>query len=815
MIKSYINIALRSLYQSRKGKSPLYLWISILGLMVGLTAFLSIGQYVSYQYSFDTGFPNHKNIYRTVVERQESGVVTMASAKTFAGMGHHLISEMPEVHEFNRILDEECMFKYKPENITFNRQRTFWADGNFHSFFGLEWVISGNPDLLNEPNHCIVSKSAAERFFGSDWSGDSNPIGKTVFLNEHIPFMIQGVFEDLPINAHMNVDFVVSYSTLMVLVGDHMDHVMPPGGNFVYNYISLKNGTEPKDLTSRLNDVVEKHTGNLEDGVNYAFSLQPLSSIHLNSHLSDELNPNGNALFVLALSIAAGLILIIAWINFINLTTARAMNRAKEVGIRKAIGAQKLQLARQFSIETLTNSIIAAVLGALLAISFSEKYIEWAGIPDSILSQDYLDLWTLYILVVVVGSVLASLYPAAVLSSFDPIKALKGKALQINDHAYFRKGLIVFQFASAIVLVVCTLTIYGQIQFMRDQDLGTELDQVLVLNSPRSMIGNTTRAEKFEHFRDVLMQTPGIEYVASGGCLPGKNFLYHRDNIQPEGMDLPVNWSFDLASVDEYYLPSLEMEIIAGRNFLKRPDETNKVILNEKGANALGYLDPLEAIGRTIRYDNQSKQIVGVVKDAHYKDLQKEIQPLLLTYGHDYEFGFFPIKMNSSNLRELIPTIENEWSKSYPKDPIDYFFLDEFFDSQYNEDQAFGRMFGAFSILSILIVVTGLIGLVSFSTYQRTKEIGIRKVLGANVLSIVKLINFDFFVLLMVASFIAIPGAIWIITLWLDTFAHKIGITWWIVLSPVLIILLICTIAVSGHTLKAALSNPVDSLQEE
>ena len=815
MFFNYLKLAVRKLFSSGKDRSSIYSWINLGGLAIGLTAFLLIGHFVHYELGYDRFYPHHKNIYRLAVERFERGELTMHSAKTYAGIRDILIDEIHDVSASVRVLYEECMFLYEPENLRINRQPTFWADGNFHEFFGLEMLVKGQLELLHKPNHALISRAAAERLFGAGWK-EKKPLGKIIILNEGIPFMIQGIFEDIPENTHFNVDFVVSYATLSAVLGDHMNTIMPPQRNFVYNYITIRDASNTDQLEPLINQIIADHTGNLDDQVSYSFSMQPLASIHLDSHLSDELNPNGNRLFIQALSIAAVLIVLVAWINFINLTIARAMNRSKEVGVRKAIGARKRQIAMQFAQETLFSGTIAALLTVVIAFFTSNYFNSITGITVALFSIQSGHLWMAFLGIFLIGAILASVYPALVLSSFNPTKALKGKNVLSMKNGYFRQGLIAFQFGVAMLLIACTGAVYYQVNSMRKQSLGVELNQVLVIHSPRSMIGNTERALVFKRFRDKLEQNGSIVSVASGACLPGEKFLSHTENVQAEGNEVDVNWSFDLAFVDERYLSTLGMKLVNGRNFKDIPDEENKVILNETAIGMLGFKNAAEALGQYIRVNQgDPQQIIGVVEDAHFEGLQTTIKPLLLRYGHGYEFGFFPIKIKTQNLSEVISTIEQQWKTIYPKDPFDYFFLDKFFDQQYANDQAFGNLFGTFAILTICIAGLGLFGLISLTTYQKSKEIGIRKVFGANVFSIVKLLTLGFLKLVLLSSLIAIPLAYWIIDRWLNTFAYRFEPSIWMYGIPVMLLLITSLISVGGQTLKSALKNPVDAIADE
>lgn len=820
MLKNYFIVIIRTSF--KKGANRLFTLINISGLVIGLASFLIIAHLVRYELTYDSFFPGAENIFRIKVEKTENGQIVMQSAKTYPGVGPVVKAEVPEVADFTRILAEECMLHYKEKDIKFNRQKVYWADGSFPSMFSLEFVEKGNIKSLNEPYTSIISYTAARRFFGDDWKGANTPVGKTIWLNEHLGFSVQGVFSDIPRNSHMEVDFIVSYSTLASLAGPQLENGMPPFGNIDYTYIALQPGASVEAVEKLTRKVLkDKIPASAATDASYVFSFQPLESIHLDSHLTDELRPNGNKIFVIAMSLGAALILIVALINFINLTTARAMERAKEVGVRKAIGSTRNQLVSQFIFEALFSCVIAAI-GALIVVVVMSGYFEnLSGTDVSVFSWggESIYSWVLFVAILLGGGLLSSIYPAVILSSFKPIEVLKGKVSTNTGKgsSYLRKGLITFQFFFAVFLLSSTAAIYYQVNYMREQALGMEIDQVLVLHSPRSKIGNPKRAQFFERFREKLLNYPGIERVGASGCLPGENFLFHAEGIRQSGSDTGKNISFDVASVEEGYLPSLGFEILAGRNFSSNAEaEKNKVIPNETALRVLGFKSPEDAIGKTLLVgDTKQYEIAGVVSDAHYEGLQNVIRPLLLYYGHNYEFGFFTVKVNTADLRKTLAMVQDHWSEIYPSDPFDYFFLDSFFDEQYKDDRTFGKVFGIFSSLSIFIACFGLVGLVSFTTWQKTKEIGIRKVLGANIRQIFTLLTGEFFKPVMLACIIAIPITHYIITSWLDTFAYRFELLWWMHLLPLTIITCIAMLVISWQSFSAAKTNPVNALKEE
>lgn len=819
MFKNYLLTALRTYYISKKtGNRSFFTYINLLGLIIGLAAFLIIAHLVLYELSYDRFFPDAQNTYRVTVTKTENGQTTMASAKTYPGVGGILKNEIAEVESFARVLKEECMLHYKETDIKFNRQFTYWADKTFLTMFGLEFLAKGDTSSLDRPNNCILSASTAERFFGKDWQKNNSPIGKTIHLNESLPFLIQGVYKDLPSNSHMEVDFIVSYATLISLVGPGFENGMPPFGNADYTYITLKPGASAKKIEELAqNALSSKIPATATSQARYHFSLQPLSSIHLTSHLADELKPNGNKTFVIALSVAAVLILLVAWINFINLATARALHRAREVGVRKTLGASQQQLVGQFVFEALFASVMAAIGAVALVFFVSGPMEKLAGVDASVFSWrgNALYSWLLFTGIMLAGGLLSSIYPALILSSFKPIDVLKGKLHVVQGKGFFRTGLISFQFFFAVFLLTCTGAIYYQVKYMREQSLGLNTDQVLVLHSPRSMIGSDKRIDRFKTFREKLLQYPTIQKVGSSACIPGDDFLIHWEGIGRLGKDDGKNLTYDVGWIDEGYIPTLEFKLLSGENFNDQPSGVRKIILNETARKALGFSNNTEAIGTLLQRNDREFEIAAVVADAHYEGLQKPIKPLLLLYGHNYEFGFFSMKVNAANVSETVATVQKHWEELYPNDPFDYFFLDSFFDEQYKTDSRFGKVFGLFSSLAIFIACLGLIGLVAYTTYQKTKEIGIRKVLGASLSSIVGLVSSEFFKPILYSCLVALPVSHLIISYWLNGFAYRFDFSWWMYLLPLVFINILAFLAISIQTLKAAMANPVNALREE
>jgi len=819
MLRHYFITALRAFYQRKGGKGAgvMFNYINVLGLTVGLAAFLVILHIVHYELSFDRFFENSANTYRVAVKKAEGNHVVMESARSYPGLAAMLKNEIPEVVSSVRIYKEECMLHYKEGDVKFNRQHTFWADRSFASVFNLEFIREGDLSMMDKPWGAIISESGAKRFFGTDWEGERNPIGKTIWLNESLGFTIQGVYKDLPGNSHMKADFVVSWSTLVQLAGQIFENSLPPDWNASYVYLQLEAGASPENVETMIAKLMsDRIPESVTREVTYDFYLQPVQSIHLQSGIADELQPNGSRAFVYSMMMAAVLILIIALVNFINLLTVRSLERAKEVGVRKAIGSTRRQLVSQFLLEAMFASIVAGILAVAL-VYFSDDMIR--GMTQiqlpvfSIQGQGIFTL-TVFMGVLIFGGLIASLYPALGLSSMQTTEVIKGKVSSKPGTGYFRKTLLAFQFFCSVFLLTATVVIYKQVTFMRSQSLGMEPEQVIVLHTPRSLIGSPKRIPYFRNLRDKLLPFEDVEEVGASGCIPGNEFLTRREDIHADATGDGKNITYDVAFIDQGYAPALGIKFISGRNFIEQPGEETKVIMNETAAKVMDFTAET-AIGKMIAIGQKKLEVIGVMEDTHYEGLQKTIHPLILREGHNYEFGYFPIKIKSSDLQQTVSSIETAWKEIYPNDPFDYFFLDSFFDEQYAREKSFGKLFGLFSVLGVTIACLGLIGLVAYTTFQKTKEIGIRKVLGARAGNILLLLMTEFSAPVLIACLIAIPVTEYAVHQWLEGFAYRFDFTWWIHVISLGVVNVLALVAISWQSLKAAFANPMNALREQ
>ncbi len=819
MITHFLTITLRTFYKRTKGSGAgiLFTYVNVFGLTLGLAAFLVIMHVVLYQLSFDKFFSGSKDTYRIAVKKTEQGNVVMESARSYPGLAPLLKNEIPAIELTTRIYKEECMLHYRERDVKFNRQYTFWADRNFASIFNLEFIREGDLTQLDKPWGAIISESGARRFFGDDWEGEHDPIGKTIWLNESLGFTIQGVYRDLPPNSHMKVDFVVSWVTLVSLAGPIFENSLPPDWNASYVYIKLAEGTSAAEVEALAAQVLKDRIPELVTrDVAYQFYLQPVRSIHLGSDIADEIQPNGSKTFVISMAVAALLVLVISWINFINLLAVRSMERAKEVGIRKAIGSTRMQLVIQFLSEAFVSCAVAGILAVAIVYFFGDQLRDVTQIPYDLFSADAQGQRTLFYFTVVVllGTVIASAYPALRLSSLATTEVIKGRVGDKPGGSLSRKSMIAFQFFCSVFLLTSTVAIWRQVNFMRSQALGMNPDQVVVLHSPRSLIGNDKRVQIFNTFRDKLLTLPGVEVVGASACIPGSQFLVRNDHVHAQGSESGKNVTFDIAFVEEGYLPALGIRFIEGENFTDRPGEENKIIINATAAKSLGF-DPGQAVGKAVVFGAHTREVAGVIEDTHYEGLQKPVNPLILCYGHNYEFGFFSVKVSSRNMQQMVSGIGDVWKELYPRDPYDYFFLDAFFDEQYTNDEAFGKLFAMFSGLGISIACLGLVGLVAYTTFRKTREIGIRKVLGADVLNVLSLLAKEFSLPVLVACIIAIPITQYVVHRWLENFAFQTAFPFWIHIASTLVVITLASLAIAWQSLKAAFANPVNALKEQ
>jgi putative ABC transport system permease protein len=807
MFRNYIKTAYRNLV-----KNKFYTSINIVGLAVGIATCLLILLYVSDELSFDRYNNNADQIFR-VNNEIKFGDNLLDLAVAPAMMGATMVKEMPQVKQYTRLQWRGGLL-IKKGNENLREDRIAWGDSTLFEVFTLP-MISGDPKTaLREPYSLVLTEKIAKKYFNS-----LDVVGKEMTINDSQNYKITAVIKDIPSQSHFNFDIFVATAENP---GSRDDNWLSENWN---TYILLKKNTDLNKLNSDMNKMMERYVGpELQSVTNVSFdqfkknggyvraSLTPLTDIHLHSNKTAELDGNGNIQFVYIFSAIGLFILLIACVNFMNLATARSFNRAKEVGVRKVLGSLRKNLIQQFLTESVLISFIALIFAVLIAWTLlpyfnqlSDKSIQVSTIfqPKMVIS--------LVTLMLIVG-LLAGSYPAFFLSAFQPIAVLKGKLAGGFKRSWLRNALVIFQFVITIILVIGTMVIFNQLNYIRAKDIGYNRNQILIIN------GTNALGDKAITFKNELSGIPGILNVTMTGFLPTN---YDRNNnafFTSPALDSKTAISMQIWSIDENYIPTLGMKLIDGRNFSQQyPTDSTGIIINEAAAKFLNTKDLLNKKLYNIT-DFKTKQlnefhVVGVIKNFNFSSLHDLITPLALHLGKSNDA--ISVRVDASNITSVISGIKAKWKILAAGQPFDYGFMDEQFNKLYSGEQQVGKISITFSLLAIMIACLGLFGLVTYAAEQRTKEIGIRKVLGANVPSIVSMIVKDFLKLVIIASIIAFPLAWWGMNKWLQNFAYRVDIGWWIFLIAALFAVAVTLATISYQAIKAAVANPTKSLRSE
>jgi putative ABC transport system permease protein len=822
MLPNYLKITLRRLWKKRG-----FSLLNITGLAIGISAFFLLLQYVRFERSYDRFHEHAEDIYRVGLEQYHSGELMFESAENYPALGPAMKKDFPEVLEYARLYNlgakNNMVLTYEgaPSGpVKFKHRRLLYADPSFLPMFSYEMIAGDAPTALAEPFKMVISESYAKKYFG-----DADPLGKVLRLQDDDfndeRCEVTGVVQDPPNNTHLKFDVLVSYNTLFAR-GDWAPARYDQSWQRkdMYTYIRTRAGTDPAALEAKLPGLVDKYLPDLETrNRKDVLYLQPLTSIHLYSHLSDEPEANGDGRSVYALMIIAFFILVIAYVNYINLATSRSMERANEVGIRKVAGAYRGQLIRQFLLESALVNFLALVLAAgivQLSLPFFNQLAGTGAPPFQIWQHSW--VWITFGVLFLVGAFFSGLYPAFVLSSFRPVSVLSGKVSASRFGTLFRKGLVVFQFATCVALIIGTITVFRQLNFMRAQDLGFNPDQVLVVERPGVRIRQQEdREEAINSFKEQLKQNPAIKAVASSLTIPGKKMRW-KTSIRKYSDPPEETHAIDFSGGDYDLIETLEIDLLAGRNFSREmgSDPDTAILITATAASMLGFDSPDAAVGQTLTLDDfeTSAIVIGVTTDFHQEALRNKPDPMLFSLFENYG-EYYLFRVNPTNVVATISSVENAWNTHFPGNPFHYFFLDDLFDAQYRNDQRFGQLFSLFAGLAILVGCLGLLGLSAFAVQRRFKEIGIRKVLGASALQILFLLNKDFLRLILLAILVASPLMGYLMFRWLQGFAYRIDMGWEIFGGAALIVLLIALITTSFQTIKAALVNPVESIRYE
>ncbi len=810
MIRNYLLTALRSFLKHRT-----FTFLNVTGLSLGLVASLLILQYVKYEKSFDKFHDRASDIYRVEYDFWQNGKLRFECAAAVPAVGPALKNNFPEVERFTRLYPMNGVVSYdSPENgfIAHREEKMQITDSSVFKVFGWKLLKGDKDEVLSGPNKAVISEKAARKYFGV-----ADPIGKRIKIGNDLNYEVTGVFEDIPENSHIKFDFLLSYETLYDPGESPTEaSAQTSWGWYDFNtYVLLRPGTDVPALQAKWDQYVYnlRHEDWNKRNNKQAFVLQPMTDIHLYANLLQESEPDerGDGDSVYALTFIALFILIIAWVNYINLATAKSFDRANEVGVRKAMGAQAGQLMRQFLSESLLVNLFASAIAVLAVRLLWPSFADLSGRPIPVSYMLDADFWLLLTGLFLVGTLLSGSYPALVLSRFKPVVVLKGKVMRTSQGSILRKTLVVVQFGMSVVFIVGSIVVFQQLKFMRQQKLGIDITRTLVVKGPG--IVDSTFRNKTESFKTEALRIPGVKSITAATNVPGDEIFWagglRRLVGGPEG-----NIQGYTVGIDYDYINAFDLTLLAGRSFdLQHPDDEHSVILNRAMVEALDFKDPESAINEQI-IQGDTFRIVGVLENYHQMSLKEAVVPLIFRYTPTFA-RFYALKIENEDSKSVLAAMEQPWNTFFPGNPIDYFYLDQFFNRQYESDRQFGSIVSLFTVLAIFIACLGLFGLASFLTTQRTKEIGIRKVLGSSSSNIVLLLSKGFIQLVLVANLLAWPLAWYLMDTWLQNFPYRIQLNpvWFIIAG--MGVVLIAFVSVGVQTLKAALVNPAKTLKYE
>lgn len=778
--------------------------INLIGLIAGLTSFLFAVHYILFEFSYDSFFQKSENIYRVNLAVEKEGQSIYHGAKTPRALFFAMKREIPEIEANGLAYFEKCLVSYQDRNIA--NQDILWVSEDFEKVFPLE-MIEGIADY-SRPRTGVISATCAKALYGEE-----NPIGKIMGVNQGMPIEITGIFRDLPPNTHLQAQYFVSVKTWV-----EMGAINAEGDwrwNGWWNYIRLIDGSSPELTTTKINSFIQSYMGFLaEDKRDAKYSLQPLKKLHFIQGLEGEMGAITNYSSLINLIVIAVITLFIAWINYVNLSVAHAQSRSVQIRTRKLIGASDFHLWHQSLAESSILNIAALVFSFLLYLILLNSVASVFNIP---VNQTHIPIG--YVILISLLTVSGGIFFSGM---YHGIELTRIKILPDQKHAgggKLKSGLVVLQMALSIIFLIGTLVVYKQISFMKNKDLGVELNDVVVLTGPASLNADGNKRKRYEGFRTDLQSQTSVEGVTFNQFVPGQEpgFGFREFNNPMQGKS-PDNQILE-NNAGRGFIKTYGLKLLAGNDFSENEAQNlNRVILNESSMKLLGFGSPEEAVGKEIfRKENITTplKIEGVVADFHHEGLHKAIYPIIWNNRFPSEFGYFSVRVNTQNLQETLSRLQTTWTRHYPKDNFDFALADEQFNRQYESDSRFSKLYVWLTLLSIGIATIGLYGLILFYLEKRKKEISLRKVNGANIGQIIHLINLTFIKWVVIAFVIAIPVAWYVVNRWLENFAYKTDLSWWIFALAGLLTLGIALLTVSWQSFKAASKNPVEVLRYE
>ncbi len=802
MLRNYLIAAYRQII-----KNKFLSIINIAGLAVGIAATLLISHYTRYELSYDQSYKNRQNLYRVLYERESENGDLVQFASACPAVGPILKERMPEVTEAGKMYKTKGVLSHKE---TFLREEgLFYAEPAILDLLSYEVKNQNGSNLLQEPHTMVISESLANKLFG-----ETDPLGKSLELDGKQSFQITGIFKDKTPNHHFTAQAFFSFVTLEQMMGENYFRYQWIYSGF-YTYIRTAPDVEKSAIDQQLKSIVDDELGNFmkQYKLRMGYQLQPVKDIHLNSHYMHELEANGNENNIIFLRIIAWFIIIVAWINFLNLFTINALNRSDEINLRLILGSRKRQMTAQFLFESLlVNSMALLVALAIVELVFP-AFARLTGLPAGLSIWQFSWFWWKIFFISFVGIVLAGSYPVWGLFTRKVTSSLRGKFSTSRSSKVLKKSLVSFQFFMSFLLLAATLTVFKQLNHLHAQETGFNKDNVLVIKTPS--VGNADILQKREAFKEELIKYPFIRHISYSSVIPGKHNMFNRGGIHRVGTDPTDAINCRVTDLDYQYMNVYQNHLISGRNFSRaHPSDKNAIILNQLAAEEIGFSSPEEAVGAAINFDGYVAKVIGVIQNFHQQSPQQAFEPQVFRLARRME-GYFSVLYQGDQFDKLKEQLALQYESFFPGNPMEYFFLEDFYEQQYDNQTRMGSVFAVFSLLSILITFLGVLSLAAYSATERTKEIGIRKTLGARIYDVLRLLSSDYLKLMLLAFILSIPVGYYALNQWLNNFATRTALSAHIFILPLLVVAILTILTVVYQSYRTAIMNPAQSLRYE
>ena len=798
MIKNNLKISFRILK-----KDFTYSLINIVSLAFAFAIVLLIFEHARFEMSYENGYENAPMIARVTTDLLDNESVIEQDCEVYPPLPGRIVKEIPSAVASARAYQLEDIRSVEIDGKIYSEKDLYAADASIFELFNYEFISPKKADIFQNPYEIVITSSSAKKLFGA-----TDVVGRLLKLPEvDHSFNIVGVIKDRPKNTHLKFSMLVSYPTMLAAQIERENNW---GGNNTYAYILLSDENKHQQFALELKEL-NKKLKEEEKIDNEKFITQPIEDIHLYSSKSFEPEINGSASEVYFLLLVAGLVLLIAFVNYVNLSTSKSLDRAKEIGIRKVMGSTRTQISLQIFSESILIHVFAGIGTVFILLALLPSFKELTELPvdyNPFLSTIF---WIELTAIISLSALISGILPASILSSFKPKAVLKGKIGHSKSGIALRKSLIVLQFGITIVLLIQAATVREQIQYLKDMDLGANIDQVISIRGPEIDSVRT----KFKAFKNNLSTQSWVKSIALSSAVPGLpvNEMSTTTGVNLEGAKIRNSFNYYLYRIDENYIPTMEMKLLAGQNFEKTQQNDRNVIINEETAKLLGAKSPEELVDKKLDFWGEKWRIMGVLQNFHQTSPKSPHIPLVLRYS-DY-FSLASVRINDQNMQEKMASLASIYDQYFSGLPFDYFFVNQTYERQFRKDEQFQKAFGILTLFAVMIACLGLYGLATFTILKRSKEIGIRKVLGAGVSQIVVLLSREFISLVLLAAAISIPFAYYVVYGWLDGFSERITLSWYFFLVPIALVILVALASISYKTVEVSLKNPVDSLKEE